>query len=243
MRTFSLLLFTVAGFGMLVEWNPVPLQQNSPPKVEIRKPLAQDQFEWNSLQKYEISVSDKEDGTTEYNEIAPAEVMLKIVYLPDGSKAATFVTNEIKRAEPNGLMQMKTLDCFNCHAYKSKLIGPSFESIAKKYPSFSTNTITTLTDKVIKGVNPKEGTAKMPSHPDLDIDQAKAMVQWILKNGSNPNTDYLPGIEGVFRTRTPPVKNKDKAAYVLIASYLDHGLKLTPAQRKEGKHAIILRPR
>ncbi len=214
--------------------------ENNAPKVVITKPSSKYRFNWNSLIPYKITVKDKEDGNSEYDEIAANEVFLKVSYLADSANVKSYLANEAKNAEPVGLALMKTSSCFNCHAVKNKLIGPSFEAIAKKYSSH-TNSIEMLANKVIKGSESVWGTEKMPPHPDMEMNKASEIVRWVLKNSSDPNVDYLPGIESAFHTRPKPEKNAGKAVYILTASYTDHGLPQIPQQHKEGSHTIVVR--
>jgi len=101
---------------------------------------------------YTISVSDKEDGTSEYNEITAGEVLLKVVYLRDSSKVKKYLSDKANNGdiERAGLLLTKTSACFTCHAAKNKLIGPSFQLIAKRYPNNATS-IETLAKKVMNG--------------------------------------------------------------------------------------------
>lgn len=220
-------------------WLPHAPQANTPPIVTITKPSATDKFDWNTLVPYSISVTDKEDGTSAYDEIAPTEVFLKIQYVPDSSRLKTLLQNETKENEPRELTLIKSSDCLNCHAFKSKMIGPSFEVMAKQHAA-GAGAVAVLSKKIIHGSQIAGGTEKMPAHPDLAAGQAVAMVKWILKNGADPNVDYLRGLEGAFRTKIEP-KNGSRAVYLLTASYSDHGLPQQPATRKQGKQVMVLR--
>jgi hypothetical protein len=103
--------------------------------------------------------------------------------------------------------------------------------------------VTLLAGKIINGSQAVAGTERMPAHPDLTTGTATDMVRWILKNGADPDVDYLRGLEGTFRTRMQPQKNPDKAVYVLTASYTDHGLPDMPQTRKQGSYTMVLRSR
>lgn len=214
---------------------------NSPPKVTIITPGDNSRFQWNSLVHYRISVSDKEDGYSEYNEIAANEVLLKVVYLPDSSKLKTYFSDDknTEREHP-GLTLIKTTDCFNCHSPKNKLIGPSFEQIAKRYPHNAAS-IDTLAQKVIDGSSGVWGDTPMPPHPDLKIEQTKQIIDWVFQNNSNPDIAYFPGMEGAFRTKEKPANDAGKGVYILTASYTDHGLKDKQQLRKRGHHTIVLK--
>jgi cytochrome c len=216
--------------------------ENNSPKVNITTPLNNGKFQWNAMINYLINVSDKEDGASEYNEINATEVLLKVVYMPDSSKLKKYLSDKINTGEiePPGLLLIKTSTCFTCHAAKSKLIGPPFELVAKRY-SNNTKAIDTLAEKVINGSKGVWGTVPMPPHTGLKIQQAREMISWILTNNSNPDFTFFVGIQGAFRTKQKPIRNTGKGVYVLTASYADHGLNGLPQSSKRGVHTVVLK--
>ncbi len=187
-------------------------QANNPPVVKIMDPLNKGKY---NLGHYLIKVSDKEDGESVYDEIATNEVFLEVRYLPDVSNVSTTAT-----PDPNGLATMKKSNCFNCHAFNGKLIAPSFYEITKRYPSTEAN-IRLLSKRIREGSGGIWGTASMPSHTELSNQQAQEIVNWILKNGEDPNLNYYVGIEGTFKMRLDPVSQK--GGFLLSATYSDHG--------------------
>ena len=216
--------------------------ENDPPTVKITVPLNGNRFQWNTMVNYAISVSDKEDGISEYDEIPTGEVLLKVTYLRDSSKVKKYLSGKTGNSdiEPAGLLLTKSSACFTCHAAKNKLIGPSFERIAKKYPN-SPNSVGTLAKKLIKGSTGTWGKIPMPPHPELKTGQAREIIHWILKYNTNPDVAYFTGIQGAFRTKQKPGKEAGKGVYILTASYADHGLKGLPQSGKRGEHTIILK--
>ncbi|QHT71513.1 c-type cytochrome [Rhodocytophaga rosea] len=212
--------------------------QNKPPVVKILSPENNTSVEPDARIRYFISVSDEEDGKSEFQEIASNEVFLEVTYAPDSSKVADYLVIHNKNgAEPPGLTGIKTSDCFNCHAIKNKGQGPSFSEIAKRYPH-NPSTIETLAMRVMKGNSGVWGNAAMPPHADITPQQARQIIQWILNNAADPNYDLYAGLEGSFPTRT---KSQTGGLYVLTASYLDHGLKDMPQLRQSGQHTILLK--
>ena len=217
-------------------------QNNSPPVVTITAPAKNSKFQWNSVIPYAIHVSDPEDGNSEYNEIPTKEVLLMVAYLPDSTRAKTFLEDRSK-TNHEALLWMITSACFTCHSAKDKLIGPSFEQIAKRYPDNSIS-VESLTKKIITGATGTWGDLKMPPHPDLKIDQVRKIVRWILKNSSDRDQSYYVGIEGAFRTKEKPTGEPVKGVYILTASYTDHGIKgapTRPSDSKQGQHTIVLK--
>lgn len=215
-----------------------PVQGNAAPVVEITVPATRERIHWNTIVRYNIKVTDKEDGSSDYNEIEAKEVFLRVVYLADSSLANAFLSKKKTLPDPNGLALIKSSGCFNCHSVKGKLIGPSFEAISKRYAAKTP--IDMLANKVIKGSRSVWGTIEMPPHPDLEKNNAAEIIRWIIRNGADPNIDYLPGLEGAFHTRQKPAINSGKGVYLLTASYTDHGI-AGVAQKKQGSNSIVLR--
>lgn len=70
-------------------------------------------------------------------------------------------------------------DCPTCHKPEDNSTGPSFVSIANKYPN-SPATIDTLVHKIIKGGSGNWGTVPMAAHPAISEADAVTMVKYIL---------------------------------------------------------------
>lgn len=68
-------------------------------------------------------------------------------------------------------------DCLACHQEKTKLVGPSYEEVAKKYKEAD---IPHLVSKIIDGGSGVWGEIPMPPHATLAHDDAEAMVKYIL---------------------------------------------------------------
>ena len=217
-------------------------QKNSAPLVQITIPIGKNTFRWNAMASYSISVTDKEDGMSKYNEIAANEVLLKITFLSDSSDAKNYLAKTTTNSKENlAISLLMESSCFSCHAFKNKLIGPSFEQVALKYPVNST-IIEELSNKVIAGTTGTWGTTIMPPHPDIQKVNMKEMIRWILTSSDNKNVSYYIGLEGAFRTQENPGKTAAKGLYVLTASYTDHGLKNMPQFIQRGVQTILLHP-
>lgn len=204
---------------------------NNPPEVKIIAPEYNSTFEWNTLLPYAISVEDMEDGASEYQEIASNEVFLEVVYLPDTSHDSTIPINA-------RLEMMKTSDCFNCHAVKTRMAGPSFSEVAHQYP-YNASTVERLAKHVLEGSSGIWGNTPMPPHPNFTEEEVRKIIQWILENSGDPNWNLYAGTDGAFRTRAMP-ENEEKGVYILTATYTDHGLDNKPQLRKQGRHTIVL---
>ncbi len=215
--------------------------ENSPPQIAITSPLNDDRFSWNATIRYSIKITDDEDGSSEYDEINPKEVLLEVCYLKDASKAKSYLAGKTNMVTENkGLTLLRNSDCFTCHASKNKLIGPSFELIAKRYP-FNKYSLDLLTKNVMSGAKGTWGKVAMPAHLGNKTEEVREMISWILTNNSNPNISFYPGIEGAFRTKEKTVKETGKEVLVITASYTDHGEKGSTQNKKYGQHSVLLK--
>ena len=212
---------------------------NSAPKVQITSPKSNALVTLNAPIPYSIEVVDEEDGRTEYNEIVTNEVLLLIRYVPDSLKANEYLANS-GNTNPEALMLMRNSTCFTCHAAKSKLIGPSYDLVAKRYPLNSTS-VEQLSNRIISGTSGVWGDIKMPPHPDLKIEQVRLIVKWILTYGDDPDQSFYIGTEGSLRIQDKPMKESNKGVYVATASYVDHGIKGQPGSGKLGQHSVRIR--
>lgn len=82
----------------------------------------------------------------------------------------------------------KSKNCMSCHAEDKVLVGPAYKLIAKKYAG-KQGTEAALAERIIKGTGPagqgwnKEGKAAlavMPPNPNVNADEARKLVKWIL---------------------------------------------------------------
>lgn len=226
---FLTLLFSNFSFKMKQE------QQNQAPVVKIISPKNSVSLNLNVPVSYEISVADKEDGDSKYDEINAKEVLLEVRYLNDKSKAVALL-NKVSVPDVPGLFVIRTSNCFSCHNFNSKAMGPSFFEVANKYKPTRAN-IDSLVKRISAGSTGIWGKEKMPSHPELSAQDIKNTVLWILKNGADPDDNYFVGLNGLI----PAAILKYPGAYLFTASYIDHGLKTSPGkQRLEGQDRVVL---
>lgn len=69
--------------------------------------------------------------------------------------------------------------CFACHAVDKKLVGPSFQEIAKKYAGDKTAEAK-LAEKVKKGGSGAWGAIPMPPNVAVKDEDIKTLVKWVL---------------------------------------------------------------
>ncbi|MDO3628065.1 c-type cytochrome [Mucilaginibacter sp. BT774] len=204
-------------------------QENHPPIVKIVSPQNNSIFDKDGSVTYQISVSDKEDGESKFDEINPKEVLLEVRFLKNGKTAPANPQN-------NGLNSIMTSNCITCHGFNTKAMGPSFSDINKRYPSTKAN-MDSLVKRIKEGSVGIWGKEKMPPHPELPLADIKNIVQWIAKNATDPNANYYAGIDGYFRFKP----DAQKGVYQLTASYTDHGLKDVPGKKLTGEDVITVR--
>lgn len=226
--------------GMEPVYSSSRVQENSPPVVRILSPGPEEIITWNSQVRYEISVSDQEDGESRYGEINPDEVLLEVEYLPemDEQSKKKKLKETGARQEPLGLSLIKTSTCFGCHREQTRLVGPSFSEIARRYEPDS-STIANMGTHIVEGSSGRWGTAAMPANSNLSQEEAMKIARFILKQGANERRSIHPGLSGIFRVMEKPADNFP-AAILLTASYMDHGLEGKPNSRKRGVSSVII---
>jgi cytochrome c len=72
----------------------------------------------------------------------------------------------------------KSKNCMACHAVDRKLVGPAFKDIAGRYTAKDTAQLVT---SIQKGGSGKWGPIPMPANTQVTNDEAKLLVEWILK--------------------------------------------------------------
>lgn len=76
-------------------------------------------------------------------------------------------------------------DCFTCHDWTEKTVGPSFQQIAEKY-SKEDEVVTQLAMKVQEGGSGVWGQAAMNAHPQFEIEDIEEMIDYILSLDKTP---------------------------------------------------------
>ena len=214
-------------------------QQNTPPVVTIITPANNSTFSAGTPVHYSITVSDKEDGESKYEEINPKEVLLEVKYNGNASTLSKGLSKAVQEDAP-GLAAIRTSNCFNCHGFDTKVIGPTFTDINKRYKPTATN-MALLAKRIREGSTGVWGNVAMPTHPELTSEQLQNMVKWIMQNASGNTVHFYIGTEGSLNLKAPPGTGKN-GSYLLTASYTDHGINNTGRHLK-GQDAILIRAR
>jgi cytochrome c len=228
-------LFTILLLVIFLSAFIIHEQGNGMPKISLQLKPAQRTFSAGTGFSYTITVEDKEDGSSRYEEIAGSEVFLEMKYLTDSGMLKKFLAQQ--KSDAPVLLLLKKGTCFNCHSLRNKLAGPSFTEVITKY-SKKPMVTEYLAGRIINGSKGVWGDSQlMPSHPEITVEQGKSIAAWILKQAADPTYDLQTGLDGKFKPATAP-KPGPKSLYVLIPSYLDHGVNGGNAQ--EARQVVTL---
>ena len=73
----------------------------------------------------------------------------------------------------------KSKNCLACHSVDKKLVGPAYKDVAAKYKG-DAGAAAMLAEKVQKGDSGTRGQIPMPPNPQVNAEEAKQLVEWIL---------------------------------------------------------------
>lgn len=223
---------------------PIQNRENSPPVVTILLPSHDAVVTWDGQFRYEINISDPEDGESKYGEINPNEVLLEVKYragdnetIRDEEHRKNIITDQ----EQVGMSLIRKSGCFGCHRDKASMVGPSFSDIAQKYEP-DRKTIEKLGNSIVEGSSDNWGNIAMPPHDQFSHSEAMQMARFILEQGRDHHRWIYPGLKGMVRTLKKPA-GETKGTLILTASYTDHGVNGDSLSRKRGSHSIVLQLR
>jgi len=103
------------------------------------------------------------------------------------------IPEQIQTITPNksghkGRYWIEKSDCFTCHDWTEKTVGPAFQQIAEKY-SNEDEVVTQLAIKVKEGGSGVWGVAAMNPHPQLGIEDIEEMIDYILSLDKRPEKE------------------------------------------------------
>ena len=70
-------------------------------------------------------------------------------------------------------------NCTSCHAVDKKVLGPSYKEVATKYAG-QADAVEKLSGKIMKGGAGAWGPVPMPANAQVNADEARKLVTWIL---------------------------------------------------------------
>lgn len=210
------------------------LAGNEPPRLEFTITRGNKTFFFPGQSfDYEVSVSDKEDGSLN-NGIQDEEVSVTVDYLPEGFDKTQIVQGHLSADESARFIQGKSLmdnsDCKSCHLIDKKSIGPNYKEIAARYKD-NPNAIDYLAKKIINGGGGVWGDVNMAAHPQLSETEATEMVKYILSLESSSQSPSLPA-KGSYTTTLEKGVNPG-GVFLLRAAYSDKGANGLPSARSE----------
>jgi cytochrome c len=211
---------------------------NHPPVIRITLPVNHSFFPWGSQVQYAVEVSDAEDGESKFQEIQPTEVLVRLKYAGNSAQSSAY-TKQKKFNDTTGLMNMMISNCFSCHGFKTKLAGPSFQDINKKYIA-DPSTYELLENHIITGSTGIWGKEVMPTHPELNAETAQKMIQWIMTYANDPGLNYIIGLQGTLPLNKPK-PNIQSGVFIVTAFYTDHGTTDFPGKRITGAGQTVLK--
>ena len=171
--------------------------------------------------RYQIEVSDAEDGSLAEGTIDPKRVMVSFDYLPEGSDEASAVPGHYASGHP-GLDLVSQSDCNSCHKVEGPSIGPAYKDVAERYGQVE-GAAGILADKIIHGGSGNWGEVIMAAHPDISEREARLMANYILSLSpmSGQQKATYP-ISGTFNSDAH-LSSNTAGTYLLKASYTDNG--------------------
>jgi cytochrome c len=86
----------------------------------------------------------------------------------------------------NARILAKQNACLGCHAVDKKVVGPSFQAVAKKYLN-EPNAKVFLKNKILKGGSGSWGVVPMPANAKLSDADLSVLVAWILDGAPGTN--------------------------------------------------------
>ena len=223
--TYRAVLKVTDNYGLAGTDTIVVKVGNKAPQVNIVTPNNKSFFWNNKPFKYSVQVSDKEDGKIKPNEI---KVTFDYTSKPGASTASII---------PLGYTLIASSDCKACHTLDKVSVGPSYTAVAQKYKG-QPGATSTLAKKIIAGGGGNWGKEHvMAAHPQISIQDANEMVNYILSLADAKKTRTL-STQGTIPL-TDHNEDEPRGLYTLSASYTDHGAgDIGPITKSE---TIILR--
>ncbi len=121
------------------------------------------------------SCSEKKEQVAEQQPTTESNTMMEEP--KPAASADTASTTAAAKPEDEGKALVEGADCLSCHKVDSKLVGPAYQDVAKKYTDAD---IDHLAQKVIDGGKGVWGDIPMTPHAGLSKENAQKMVKYIL---------------------------------------------------------------
>ncbi|MFM8349111.1 MAG: PQQ-dependent sugar dehydrogenase, partial [Bacteroidota bacterium] len=184
---------------------------------------------------YKVSVTDKEDGSTDNGSIAADAVNVTVDFMEQGYDKTLIAQGHQKPSHP-GLILIAESDCKSCHMTDQRSAGPSWREVAKKYKG-QPGIVEKLAAKVIKGGTGVWGDVAMAAHPQITPEKAASMISYVLTLADEAEGKKgLTGTVKFDKTSTQPFNTK--SAWLISASYEDRGANGLPSLSSSTTYAL-----
>jgi cytochrome c len=247
--------------GLTSEDSLVVIAGNTRPNVKLQILKGNQSFYFpDAAIKYDVSVDDLEDGSLKNGNIGKEEISVTVQYISSGMgypqlevldrEGKLDPSTQLRHLKAKALVQKS--NCLSCHLEDKKLVGPSFQDIAKRYKK-DPKAFETLSESISEGGSGKWGDIPMPPQPMLNIQEVSQIIDYILEinfaNGSNVNL----GTSGEYITKGFPKRTRggrldsyfqtplEMGSYVFLASYTDKGSSGKEGLNLTGKDYFLLR--
>jgi cytochrome c len=199
---------------------------NEPPVIDIVVE-GDDHFVPGGSSPYQITITDKEDGSTADGKISSDRVRVTLDFHSQGFDM-TRIAQGHQRLEAPGKLLMAQSDCKSCHLMDERSAGPSYRDVAKRYVK-DVRAVDLLSDKILKGGSGVWGDVAMAAHPQLTKIQAAQIVEYILSLAKEDKVVNLP-LSGLANFAIAPQEGlSPTSAYVLTVTYEDQGANGMPS--------------
>ncbi|WP_194975417.1 PQQ-dependent sugar dehydrogenase [Aquiflexum lacus] len=234
---------------------------NSRPQVKFQILEGNQSFYFpEGMIEYVLSVEDKEDGSLMDGMIKKEKVLVTAQYIPSGMGYPQLELLEmqdklnpeirLKHLNAKGLVQKS--NCLSCHLEDRKLVGPSFQDIAKRYKE-DPKAFEILSKSIADGGSGKWGDSPMPPQPMLNSPEITQIIDYILEINSENQENTNLGTSGQYQTKAYNKRGRGKrldsyfrtplemGSYVFLASYTDKGSEEKDGLNLDGKDYFLLR--
>lgn len=82
--------------------------------------------------------------------------------------------------EKNIARLLATHHCTSCHRREQKLVGPSFQSVGKRYAG-KADALAQISEHIRQGGKGRWGPIPMPPQPQLSDAELQALSRWVLQ--------------------------------------------------------------
>lgn len=201
---------------------------NDPPQLRFLKPLEGGFFAPGQILRYELEISDSEDGTSNYSAAGDSTNLKELdpeAFARAFVQAVPVGLDGQPIAEENtspGLKLIRQSGCLNCHATNRPLVGPAFMEVANKYRD-QAGQLEKSIERVQKGSTGIWGKVPMLPHSHRTRDEIQMMVEYVL---SLKSVDDISMVQGLNNELNIPA---DAVAIRLDATYTDSGDRALPA--------------